>query len=137
MKYLYWFVAITWELPQTILAGLIYVWLRITNRISELGIVYTRPIYNLLIETDGDLDWGVSLGRLTFLNTRVYQAIDVVHHEYGHSIQSLMLGPLYLIVVGLPSVTMNILTRLRILPFHSYYDRWPENWADRLGSVDR
>jgi hypothetical protein len=61
------------------------------------------------------------------------------HHEYGHSVQSRILGPLYLLVVGIPSVS-------RVAYAHRYYTRqgarwtgyyegYPENWADRLGKV--
>lgn len=64
-------------------------------------------------------------------------------HEYGHSKQSLILGWLYLPLVGLPSIMSNVWDRL----FHKnwtreqrekwYHNRYPENWADRLGGVIR
>ena len=54
-----------------------------------------------------------------------------------------MLGPLYLIVIGLPSITGNIINRITRMYFRKYYDPnfyykqpW-EAWADRLGGVDR
>ena len=68
---------------------------------------------------------------------------QAVAHEYGHSRQSLILGWLYLPLVGLPSIIGNIWDRL----FHKnwtddqrnkwYYNRYPENWADKLGGVVR
>lgn len=57
-------------------------------------------------------------------------------HEYGHSKQSLYLGPLYLIVVGLPSITWAELYK-NFKREISYYDVYPENWADKLGEVNR
>jgi hypothetical protein len=48
-----------------------------------------------------------------------------------------MLGPLYLFIVGIPSVTMNMLTKAKILKRENYYKRWPETWADKLGKVKR
>ena len=64
-------------------------------------------------------------------------------HEYGHSKQSLILGWLYLPLVGIPSIVSNIWDRL----FHKkwtsdqrekwYYSRYPEKWADKLGGVVR
>ena len=51
-------------------------------------------------------------------------------HEYGHTVQSLLLGPLFLPLVGLPSV-------LRALTWRggrrSYFSAYPEKWANRLG----
>ena len=57
-------------------------------------------------------------------------------HEYGHTIQSLVLGPLYLVIIGLPSVVwMNVpaLSRWRARTGTSYYAFYTERWANTLG----
>ena len=57
-------------------------------------------------------------------------------HEYGHTIQSLVWGPLYLITVGLPSVLWAMLPPLKKLRKEkriSYFSVYPENQANRLG----
>ena len=57
-------------------------------------------------------------------------------HEYGHTIQSLVLGPLYLVIIGLPSVVwMNVpaLSRWRARTGTSYYAFFTERWANALG----
>lgn len=78
---------------------------------------------------------GVALGEYIIVNEEASET--TINHERGHVLQSRLLGPLYLIVVGLPSITMNILTRLGVLRIDMYYKRWPESWADKLGGVDR
>jgi hypothetical protein len=62
-------------------------------------------------------------------------------HERGHAVQSRRLGPMYLPLVGLASVTRvgfaaahKALTGRR---WAGYYDGWPEREADLLGGVDR
>ena len=80
-------------------------------------------------------NFGISLGKYIIIGERA--SLQTLHHEYGHCLQSEKLGPLYLIVIGIPSITMNCLTRMGILKHDRYYDRWPENWADRLGGVIR
>lgn len=80
---------------------------------------------------------GVSLGSYIFLNEKYPDIETVIKHELGHTRQSMMLGPLYLFVVGIPSASMNLMTRWGWLKPENYYKRWPENWADRLGGVDR
>lgn len=57
-------------------------------------------------------------------------------HEYGHTIQSLILGPLYLIVIGIPSTLWGFLPNLhkkRKDEQISYFSFFTEGWANRLG----
>ena len=57
-------------------------------------------------------------------------------HEYGHTIQSLILGPLYLIVIGIPSTLWGFLPNLhkkRKDDQISYFSFFTEDWANRLG----
>jgi hypothetical protein len=86
---------------------------------------------------------GGSFGRYIILPPRK-DMFFTVPHEYGHSIQSLYLGWLYLPVVGIYSaVFCNLWDRLfhKNWPSHDrqywYYNRWTERWADKLGGVDR
>ena len=66
-----------------------------------------------------------------YLNLK--QGAARVHHESGHYIQSLMLGPLYLLVIGLPSLTWSALRLIkRIKEARSYYWFYTEAWAMRL-----
>ena len=55
-------------------------------------------------------------------------------HEYGHTIQSLILGPLYLIVIGIPSFLWAFLMgkkrREKQIPYGAFFT---EKWANRLG----
>ena len=57
-------------------------------------------------------------------------------HEYGHTVQSLMLGPLYLILIALPSAlwcSLPYCKKKRERKGISYYSFFSEKWADRLG----
>jgi hypothetical protein len=62
-------------------------------------------------------------------------------HEYGHTFQSRWLGPLYLPVVGVPSVLRNVYAvayrEITGERWRGYFDGFPERWADELGGVDR
>lgn len=88
-----------------------------------------------------DNNGSVSLGDYIFVlnpNNR-----ETVNHEYGHHKQSLYLGPLYLLVIGLPSIIGYWIDVL----FHDnwgwekrdkwYYNQPWEKWADKLGGVKR
>lgn len=54
----------------------------------------------------------------------------------GHAKQSRLLGPLYLIVIGLPSILWAGIHG-KVAPRKSYYWFYTERWADRLGGVGR
>jgi hypothetical protein len=57
-------------------------------------------------------------------------------HEYGHTIQSLIFGPLYVFLVGIPSIAWSFLpvfVRKRECNKISYFSAYPERWANKLG----
>ena len=79
---------------------------------------------------------GLSLGLFIFMkegakepwtyNTRI--------HEYGHTIQCLLLGPLYWLVVALPSaIWCNCFENYRKENNVSYYALYCESWANNWG----
>lgn len=81
---------------------------------------------------------GVSLGMFLFVPAQLspQQEKGMLAHEYGHSVQSLLLGPLYLLAVGLPSflwANLPAYKRLRRRRGMAYESRYPESWAESLG----
>ena len=63
---------------------------------------------------------------------------EYLAHEYGHTIQSHKLGPLYLFVIGAPSlIWAGCFEKYRIKHNKSYYSFFTERWADKLGGVKR
>lgn len=89
---------------------------------------------------------GISLGKYSIVNTGHYRIDiseslkrDTVRHEaIGHAKQSLYLGWLYLIVIGLPSIIWAGLYGSVIKPTkNGYYRFYTESWADKLGGVKR
>jgi len=117
----------TWGVLQTLVGlALLIGLLPVVRRIG-------RHRSTVVIRTKGR--WGVSLGFFIFLGEGHDRT--AVSHEYGHSIQSLLLGPLYLPLVGVPSFIRATLWLLFRKPEATYYRGYPERWADRLGTVDR
>ena len=115
-----------WQLPQNIL-GLIIITIYGANKVYELdGIKYRYCSI---------FPGGISLGNYII----VYSAEDnIIKHEYGHTIQSKCLGPLYLIVIGLPSIIWAGLYG-NIIPYtkNGYYKFYTEKWADKLAGIIR
>ena len=80
----------------------------------------------------------LSLGMFIFFgHSYSAEARQIITHEYGHSIQSLLLGPFYLAVIGLPSLLWSALPQLetwRRKNGKDYYWLYCESWANFLGN---
>ena len=86
--------------------------------------------------------YGISLGMFIFIppkarfyNAEKYHFDDdeirgrLLVHEYGHTYQSLLLGPLYFPGVGIPSAVWGMVKK----PDRSYFSFYAEKWANHLG----
>jgi len=132
------FVLFIWQLPQHIAAGCLALYLILTGHFVSKRVIEGISIYDV-----SGREFGVSLGNFIFIGSLYrarasYAAYErTCKHERGHQYQSLMLGPLYLFFVGIPSAFFNVIGRV-YRPFNErYYKRYPEAWADRLGQVNR
>jgi hypothetical protein len=126
-----------------LLNAILFIWqiLQVIGALLCLIVIRTKPV-KYTNEGTGMTVWRVhhnfrscwSMGPFIFVPN--YQPDYLMRHETGHSIQSIFLGPLFLIVVGIPSA---ILLAVRVTQnkdkkwYHSHY---PENWADKLGAVE-
>ena len=61
---------------------------------------------------------------------------EVIKHETGHSWQSIIFGPLFHIVVSIPSICLFLYRRAKNKSRAWYYKHWPENDANHRGHVD-
>lgn len=122
-----------WQLPQNIFGMLLIVILGRVVPIDFRGNNHRLP--SSLLYLHPRMRGGVSLGRYIILTGRYSTDFDVWYHERGHSVQSMILGPLYLLVIGIPS----LLWAAWWNPDRkvSYYWFYTEAWADKLGGVER
>lgn len=121
---------------KTILSVLLYIWQLPQNLLGEIlalcyGARRGRGYRDVRLHYSGSISGGISLGRHIILNDHYRYDDKEKMHEWGHTRQSLMLGWLYLAVIGVPS----ILWASR--PRRDYFSFWTERWADRLGGVKR
>ena len=119
-----------WGLPQNLVGSLFYLYYRAKGcpHFSYQGAVVT-----VWTRRSGHR----SLGRYLFMHpTWTPRNHALLAHEYGHTIQSLFFGPLYLLTVGLPSLVWAgtpALQRRRRERHISYYSVYPEKSASALG----
>jgi len=115
-----------WCLPQS-LCGL--VWYLITLIMGEDG-DFTKYKNTNATAYKSRKD-GVSLGHYIFYPIG---KLNMMRHEYGHYKQSLMLGPFYLLVIGIPSFCWSIYYK-KVKPDVSYYSFYTERWANKLAGI--
>ena len=97
IKKIFWFM---WGLPQNIVGSIMYA----IFRGGDPDAFMYKDSYVVQAGYNGP-GGAVSLGMFIFL-FRDYgdRKERILKHEYGHSIQSKILGPLFLLVIGLPSI---------------------------------
>lgn len=132
-------VSLVWELPQTALGALNYALQRGAGHVAATRVEDGRVLVELSVPGAISLGWFVFF--TTTDNPVVPTGPENLRHELGHAVQSRWLGPLYLPVVGVPSVARVIYARAHVARtgrrWAHYYDGWPEKSADELGGVDR
>jgi hypothetical protein len=115
---------VTWGMPQALAGAAVFL---------ACGPGLRRYRFRSAVVTEWKLRRGLSLGPFIFVPRKCPRRLVV--HEYGHSIQALMLGPLYLPIIVLPSLTwagLPALERRRTRRHTSYYAFYTERWANAL-----
>lgn len=115
-----------WQLPQNLVGLVVLCFISHKEKCTVAGIdlYYSKTFPG-----------GISLGKYVIIGSKNE---NTVKHEHGHQIQSMYLGPLYLIVIGLPSLIWAWLYG-PVIPYtrNGYYRFYTEKWAEKLGKVER
>ena len=130
-KAVYIIIQFTWGILQS-LAGacVLLAHIRFPHRMHHGAVVTSWPSH-----------YGLSLGMFIFIPQELDAAESdlLLVHEYGHTLQSLALGPLYLPIVGLPSIIYARSKRLRSkrrssgASYYGFYtERWASSWGERV-----
>lgn len=115
-----------WQLPQVLIGWVLLLFYRPSRHEDYwLGVrVYYSP----------KMRGGISLGSVVILGEK--PSGKTLLHELGHCTQSRILGWLYLIVIGLPSILWAA-THRWLAPNKSYYWFYTEKWADKIARIER
>ena len=132
-----------WEAPQKALAHIVK-WITKAEKLDDVEI--NEDTVHLYFWNNGG---GMSLSNHIFLPKKhfdkpMYEVMaskwhrEYIAHEYGHTIQSRKLGPIYLLVIGLPSIIWaGCFENYRKKHNISYYSFYTERSADKLGGIKR
>lgn len=113
-----------WQLPQNIVGLVMYIFLKNKKVVDE-------TIWCKCWVAD-NMQGGISLGSFAFVSPGLSKHPESVAHELrGHTVDSRIFGPLYLIVVGIPSILNATLDFTEC-----YYDWYPEKWANEHAGLE-
>lgn len=151
-KALFYLLQFTWCLPQTLVGLVVFLICKI-QKANTLN--YKRAVVSVFPNKQGSVSLGMFIvvhktpmtdetDKMKFdvydplLKCHVGQADVLLRHEYGHTIQSMILGPLFLLVIGLPSILWaGLFDRYRQKYKVSYFAFYTERWADRISKIKR
>ena len=121
-----------------ILKILLFIWQLPQNLCGLFVIPFLFPIEGIRKNKNGVMFWkvkkmdgaGLSLGQFVFIED--FYDLGTMRHEYGHAVQSMLLGPLYLLVIGIPSLIHFWIwdKNKSKKPYSAFYT---EKWAEKLG----
>ena len=134
------FLLYLWQLPQNLLGLILIKFYKPEMMIKQTNgceIYFSSKFPNAS---------GISLGKYSIISMFYYFGISkktmdqftVKHESLGHAKQSMLLGPLYLLVIGLPSIIWAwlygpVIKRTK----NGYYRFYTEKWADKLAGIER
>lgn len=126
---MYTLIQFTWGILQNLVGLVMFLVCKM------LG--YKSKKYKNAIVTKWNNKYGsVSLGMFLFVTDDEDE--ELVAHEYGHSLQSLFFGPLFLFVIGLPSICWAAFGDNYMKKHNkTYYDFYTEKFANELVGLDR
>lgn len=126
-KFLFISLQCTWGLLPTLLGAIVFL----------IMIKCPHKLYHSCIDTRWKLNSGLSLGLFIFTpNDEDSETKKVRVHEYGHCIQSIVLGPLFLIIGFISLVWANHpyykrIRREKRLPYTAcFVESWASKWGE-------
>ena len=117
-----------WGFPQALIGFILYC------------VHYKEPhfVYHGCVVTRWHVRGSLGVGMFLFVNSDHYdRESGILVHEFGHAVQSAILGPLFLPIMGIPSFVwcnLPVCRKLRKEKGVSYYRFYPESSANFLGS---
>ena len=116
-----------WQLPQNILGLCFLLYFKLVKSLELVDKTKWSYAFKSKYMTGG-----ISLGTFCFLSRlSAERKEDVAHELVGHTFDSRLMGPLYLIIIGLPSI-LNAMFDFT----ECYFDFYPEKRANNNAGLE-
>ena len=98
-SFLWWLIYMLlsiWQFPQLLIAILMYPFLGEVKLIKQSKFTFCFEASNM--------HGGISLGPIAYVDSKIAKIPEIIAHEAeGHVVDSYIMGPSYLIIIGIPS----------------------------------
>lgn len=122
LNWLIFAILFIWQLPQNIVALVMMPFLGKLRLISYRQFCFAFE--------GSKMAGGISLGSFAFLSPySAKQETSVAHEQLGHTVDSKIMGPLYLFIIGIPSIFHAWLHTNCPCYYHFYTERWANKHA--------
>lgn len=139
-KALFYILSFTWGLPFVLVGLLVLAFIRIFlhKKIFDYKVIAGR----ICIIWNSTLPGAINLGIVYILDKDSMFSVRLHKHEIGHSIQNAFLGPLFIPVIGIPSLIRasvwdkySFKIYKKTGKFPDYDGIWFEGQATKLGAT--
>lgn len=135
---IYYGAQFTWGIIQNFFGLMVCLYLRLRDPSSKM------PRYHGAIVTKWKAHSSMGLGMFMFFGHEgAPDAENVKSHEFGHTVQSAVLGPLFLFVIGIPSFIwanlkpfVNLRKKRNIKYVSLYCEKWANAWGKKVTGID-
>lgn len=112
-----------WQLPQFLIGVVMLPFMEKRNLVADrhFNFCWRSP----------DMSGGISLGPFAFVSEHSSEAV-IAHEVDGHTVDSKIFGPLYLIIIGLPSILWAWLSSNDVC----YYSFYTEKLANKHAGLE-
>lgn len=132
-NFLFYLLSFTWGFITSFIGLLLLIPFVLTKRVEK----YKNRLYGVFPKIFGS-GWGFEMGCFFFTSYDCVDDIQLKLHEMGHGLQNIILGPLMILMVSIPSF-IRFWYRKYLMKHHkpiktAYDDFWVEGWATKWGN---
>ena len=124
-EWIVYFILFIWQILQNLIGIGFWVYFKLRGDLETIVTNKYSKVYRSKY-----MSGGISLGSFAFVSNNLAKKETAVRHEQGHMWDSKVMGPLYVLIVGLPSLLNAAFDFTKC-----YYDFFCERWANRHGGV--
>ena len=122
-------VLLLWQLPQSIIGWLMLLYFIVVGKVKYINYVWDAFVFEAT-----EMSGSISLGTIVICDNYGAKHPEIIQHELGYVKWSKYTGALYLLIMGIPSITWAGL--YRTLGYKNYYHFYTEKLANKAGYVE-
>ena len=126
LEWIAYILLFIWQILQNIVGFIMWAYFKICGDVEPI----VKNKYSRVYRSKY-MSGGISLGCFAFVSNYSSTKKEVVMHEQGHMVDSKILGPLYLLIIGLPSLLNAAFEFTKC--YYSFYCEALANWHAGLG----